>query len=144
MTRATNAAGIALIKSFEGCKLTAYLCPANVWTIGYGHTGPDVKRGLTITQDQADALLRADLRKFETGVARMTTGATDNQFAALVSLAYNVGLGALKSSTLLRIHNAGDAAGAKAQFSRWNKAGGRVLAGLTRRRAAEADLYGRA
>lgn len=140
--RQINKAGLDLIKRWEGCKLTAYLCPAGVLTIGYGSTGPHVKPGMTITQDQADELLRSDLRRFEDFVADRCAPATDNQFSALVSFAFNLGEGNLKSSTLRRLHLEGDYAGAKAQFARWNKAGGRVLKGLTDRRAQEADLYG--
>lgn len=142
--RFINAAGLQLIKEFEGCKLTAYKCPADVWTIGYGSTGPHVKPGMTITQVQADELLRSDLRRFEDGVASLAKVATDNQYSALVSFAFNLGLEALKTSTLLRLHNEGKYADAQTQFARWNKAGGQVLSGLTRRRTAEAVLYGRA
>lgn len=139
--RAINREGLELIKSFEGCKLTSYRCSANVLTIGYGSTGPHVKPGMTITQAQADELLRSDLRRFEDYVAKAAPNATDNQFAAMVSLAFNIGEGALGRSTVLRKHLAGDHAGAAAAFGMWNKAGGRVLPGLTRRRNAEAALY---
>lgn len=140
--RPINKHGLDLIKAFEGCKLTAYLCPAGVWTIGYGSTGPHVRKGLTITQDAAEALLREDLERFERGVSTaISVPLTDNQFAALVSLAFNVGTGAFSGSTLVRKLNANDFAGAADQFARWNKAGGRVLAGLTRRRAAERALF---
>lgn len=142
--RQINAAGFDLIKHFEGCELTAYQDAVGVWTIGWGHTGPEVRAGLTITQSEADQLLDRDLDRFEEAVDRLTRGrATPDQFAAMVSLAFNVGAGdgGLKTSTLLRMHNDGDYEGAAAQFARWNKAGGRVLNGLTRRRAAEAELY---
>lgn len=133
--------GLNLIKSFEGCKLTAYLCPANVWTIGWGRT-TGVKRGQTISQAQADSWLEEGYDAFERKVlASVKVPLTDNQLGALVSFAYNVGIGALKSSTLLRLLNAGDYRAASMQFARWNKAGGRVLRGLTRRRAAEAALF---
>lgn len=136
--------GLALIKRWEGLRLQAYLCPAGVWTIGYGHTGPDVTPGLVITEAYAEALLRQDLRTFEDGVSRLVTAPlTDNQFSALVSLAFNIGLGAFARSTLLRKLNAGDYAGAQAQFHVWNKAGGKVLPGLVNRRAGEAALFGR-
>lgn len=141
MRRAINAAGLALIQHFEGCKLTAYKCPAGIWTIGYGSTGGHVKPGLTITQDQAEGLLRSDLRRFEAAVARLAPGANDNQFSALVSLAFNIGIANFEGSTLLRRHLAGDYEGATAQFARWNKSKGKVLAGLVNRRAAEAKLY---
>lgn len=142
----TNEHGIALIEQFEGRVLKAYPDPAthsDPWTIGYGHTGPDVHPGLVITPQQADALLRADLAKFEVYVSAMLTGRTNsNQFSALVSFAFNVGPANLRSSTLLRMHNAGDFDGAEDQFARWNKAAGKAMAGLTKRRAAEAALYG--
>ncbi|AXE31651.1 muraminidase [Chromobacterium phragmitis] len=138
----TNASGIRLIKQFEGLRLAAYQDMVGVWTIGYGHTGPDVKAGLIITQQQADKLLAADLEKFETGVGQLVAVPLNaNQFAALVSFSYNLGLGNLRSSTLLRLLNQGDFAGAAAQFSRWNRAGGQVVAGLARRRQAEQALF---
>lgn len=139
--RAINKEGLELIKSFEGCKLTAYFCPAKILTIGFGSTGPHVKPGMTITKDQAEELLRSDLRRFEDAVAAAAPKATDNQFSAMVSLAFNIGIGALQRSTVLRRHLAGDHAGAADAFLMWNKAGGKVLAGLTRRREAEAALY---
>jgi len=139
-------AGIDLIHSFESCKLTAYPDPGSVdgkpWTIGWGSTGPGIAKGVVWTQEQADARFAADLGRFEKAVALMAPVTTQNQFDALVSFAYNVGLNALHDSTLLRMHKAGDYAGAKLQFSRWDKNDGRVMTGLTRRRAAEAALYG--
>lgn len=136
--------GLALIKQFEGCRLTAYKDPVGVLTIGYGHTGPDVTPGMTITQDQADELLRKDVARFEKAVAGMAKVATESQFDALVSFAYNLGEEALRRSTLLRKHNEGDYAGAQTEFARWVNAGGKKLNGLVRRRAEEAALYGRA
>lgn len=134
-------AGLDLIKQFEGLYLKAYRCPAGVPTIGYGHTA-GVAMGQTITQQQADDYLRRDVRQFERAVARLVTvPLTQGQFDALVSFAFNIGDGALAQSTLLRLLNAGDYAGAAAQFDRWNKAGGRVLPGLVRRRAAERALF---
>lgn len=105
--RAINDAGLKIVKDFEGCKLTAYICPAGVLTIGYGSTGAHVKPGMTITQAEAEKLLRDDLRRFEDGVANLANLATDNQYSAMVSFAFNVGLEALKTSTLLRMHNEG-------------------------------------
>ncbi|OVE50547.1 lysozyme [Chromobacterium violaceum] len=138
----TNAAGISLIKQFEGVRLAAYQDLVGVWTIGYGHTGPDVKAGMTITQQQADQLLAADLEKFETGVRKaVIVPLNANQFSALVSFSYNLGLGNLRSSTLLRLLNKGDYDGAAAQFPRWNRAGGQAVPGLTRRRKAEQALF---
>ena len=138
-----NEAGLDLIKSFEGCKLNAYKDVIGVVTIGYGHTNPGVlQMGTTWTQDQADARLKQDLTKFEHGVSSyVTVPLTGNQFAALVAFSYNCGLGNLQSSTLLKCVNANDMAGASVQFGRWNKAGGNVIAGLTRRRQAESDLF---
>ncbi|NHQ81610.1 lysozyme [Chromobacterium vaccinii] len=138
----TNAAGISLIKQFEGVRLTAYQDMVGVWTIGYGHTGPEVKAGMTITQQQAEQLLATDLQTFETGVGKaVTVPLSANQFSALVSFSYNLGLGNLRSSTLLRLLNQGDYAGAGAQFPRWNRAGGQEVVGLTRRRQAEQSLF---
>lgn len=134
-------AGLDLIKQFEGLYLNAYRCPAGVPTIGYGHTA-GVAMGQTITQQQADDYLRRDVRQFERAVSRLArVPLTQGQFDALVSFAFNLGEGALAQSTLLRLLNAGDYAGAAAQFDRWNKAGGRVLPGLVRRRAAERALF---
>ena len=142
--RQINADGLALIKQFEGLRLKAYFCPSGILTVGYGSTGKHVKPGMVITADEAEKLLLNDLVRFEQGVALQCPVATDNQFAALVSLSFNVGLEALRTSTLRRMHNEGNYAGAALQFQRWNKGGGRVLAGLTKRRAAEADLYRKA
>src|SRR5690606_6021729 len=137
----TSQRGVDLIKPFEGLKLPAYLCPANVWTIGYGTTR-GVQKGQTITAAEAERLLRADLAVFEAGVSKaVKVPLEQHEFDALVSFAYNVGLGAFQKSTLLRLLNAGDKAGAAKQFDRWNKAGGKVLAGLTRRREAERKLF---
>lgn len=139
--------GIALMHQFEGCKLDAYPDPGSSngdpWTIGWGATGPGISRGVRWTQEQADARFEEDLARFAIGVVRLLGSArtTQPQFDALVSFAYNVGLSALERSTLLRKHKAGDYAGAAAEFGRWNKNDGDVMRGLTRRRAAEADLY---
>lgn len=133
--------GLDLIKRFEGLELTAYRCPAGVWTIGYGHTGIDVKKGMTITEEEAEQLLRVDVRRFEDGVRGIAAKFTQGQFDALVSFAYNLGLGALLSSTLLKKHKAGDYDAAAEQFGRWVYAGGKRLKGLVRRRAEEAALY---
>lgn len=129
------------IRAFEGIKLKAYKCPAGVWTIGYGATGPGITAGLVWTLEQAKDRLAKDVATFAAGVAKIAGDCTQGQFDGLVSFAYNCGLSALKSSTLLRKHLAGDHAGAAREFARWNKAGGKVLAGLTRRRTAEAALY---
>lgn len=150
--RRINSEGLSIIKEFEGLRLEAYLCPANVWTIGWGHTGPEVKRGMKITTARAEELLRVDLQRFEAAVHQLAPIATDNQFSAMVSFAFNVGedidddtiAEGLGDSTLLKKHNAGDYAGAAREFAKWNKAKGQVLAGLTRRRAMEAALYAKA
>ena len=142
MAREVNEAGVRLVQEFEGCRLDAYRCPAGIPTIGYGATGPDIRMGMVWTQEQADARLVEDLARFADGVERLVeVDLSDNQFAAIVSFAFNVGLGALRDSTLLRKLNAGDYLGAADQLPRWNKGGGRVLPGLTRRRAAERDLF---
>jgi lysozyme len=135
--------GIELIRQFEGCKLVGYADAVGIPTVGYGHTGPEVYVGKRISQPEANALLAYDLAKFEKGVTELTTGCVlnQNQFDALVSFSFNVGLAALKRSTLLRKLKAGDSAGAAAQFLSWTKAGGKVLKGLVRRRAAERDLF---
>jgi len=133
--------GIDLIKQFEGCRLKAYLCPAGVWTIGYGHTG-GVNKGDVITEDDADDLLRADLVRFERSVLRLVrVPLSQGQFDALVSFAFNLGGGALQRSTLRQKLNRGDYEGAAEQFMKWTRAGGRVLAGLVRRRQAEYELF---
>ena len=141
MRRQINRAGWDLVRHFEGCKLKAYVCPAGVLTVGFGSTGPHVKPGMVITQEQADELLRSDLRRFEDYVADNCGKTTDNQFAALTAFCFNVGEGALAKSTLRKLHLAGDYAGAAAQFARWNRGGGKILPGLVKRRAAEAALY---
>jgi len=136
-------AGLDLIKSFEGLKLRAYLCPAKVWTIGFGSTGPHVVPGKSINEAQAEELLKHDLDRFEAAVTRLVTvPLTQNQYDALVSFAFNVGISALERSTLLKRVNAKLFDQARAEFAKWNRAGGRPLAGLTRRRAAEAALFG--
>lgn len=136
--------GVALIKNAEGCVLRAYPDPAtggDPWTIGFGHTGPDVHKGLVISYERANELFDQDLTKFAAEVSAMVPVVTDTQFSALVSFAYNLGLGNLRSSTLLRKHNAGDYAGAAKEFGKWVNAGGRKLPGLVKRRDAEAALY---
>jgi lysozyme len=142
----TNEAGISLIKSFEGCRLTAYQCPAKKWTIGYGHTGKvdgkPITKGMCITKEKAITLLKEDLESFEKLVGKLVkVKLSENQFAALVSFTYNIGAGNLKRSTLLKKLNTEDYLGAAAEFIKWNKAGGIVLAGLTRRRKEEQKLF---
>lgn len=141
----TGSQGISLIKQFEGCRLNAYPDPATggaPWTIGYGHTGNDVRPRMVWTQVQADSALISDLAQCERAVSRLVkVNLTQNQFDALVSFVFNVGSGNLQSSTLLRKLNSGDYRGAADEFPRWNKAAGKVMAGLTKRRAAERELF---
>jgi lysozyme len=141
MTRRINQAGLNIVKHYEGCELEAYLCPARVWTIGYGHTH-NVRKGMVWTQTKADRQLEEDLRQFEEGVEEMVKiPISQNAFAALVSLSFNIGLEALRGSTLMRKLNKGELSMASEEFARWNKSGARVLPGLTRRRLAERDLF---
>lgn len=144
MSRRINAAGLALIKEFEGCRLEAYRDAVGIWTIGYGSTGPHVHPNSRITPQEAEALLLSDLERFERAVDEASPQATDNQFAAMVALAFNIGISALLRSTVLREHKAGNHEAAARAFGLWSKAGGKTLAGLVRRRAAESDLYRRA
>lgn len=138
---------INLMHEFEGCRLKAYPDPGSrdgkPWTIGWGSTGPDIGPGTVWTQAQADARFASDVAKFADKVSAALGDAhtTQHQFDAMVSFAYNVGVAAFSSSTLLKKHKAGDYSGAFSEFARWNKNDGKVMAGLTRRRAAEADLY---
>lgn len=165
MRREIDKKGIDLIKSFEGildgdpttANLDPYLCPASVWTIGYGHAiyssgkmlkGKENKKAAYalypggITMKQCELLLAADVLDFCRDVqALLKVPVTQNQFNALVSFSFNVGVSALKNSTLLKKLNVCDYAGAALEFKKWDKAGGRVLAGLTRRRQAEAAMF---
>ena len=148
-----GAAGVALVKRFEGCArrrpdglFAAYPDPGTggePWTIGWGATGPGIGPGTAWTQGQCDARLIVDLARHAAEVTQALGEAptTQTQFDALVSFHYNTG--AIRRATLTRRHRAGDYAGAAREFARWNRAGGRVLAGLVRRRAAEAALYRR-
>jgi lysozyme len=138
----TNEAGLALIRQFEGCRLKAYKCPAGVWTIGYGWTH-GVKPTDQWTQSQAEEMLVKGLDQYENAV-QSAIGAhstTSNQFSALVSICYNIGAGNFVKSSMLRHHKAGDYAKAADAFLLWNKAGGKVLNGLIKRRQAERALY---
>lgn len=134
--------GIDLIKRFEGCRLTAYKCPAGVWTIGYGHT-KGVKEGQRISEAEAERMLAEDLLYYEQMVGVMVTQPLkEHQVDALVSFAYNCGVAALKGSTLLKRVNANPKdIRIREAFMMWNKAGGKVLPGLVKRREAEAELY---
>jgi lysozyme len=140
--RKTNDAGVHLIKSFEGLRLKAYRDSVNVLTIGYGHTGSDVIVGEVITEPEAEGLLRIDLKEAEVGVASaLTRDVTDNQFAACVSLAFNVGVGAFEKSSIARYLNENRPREAAGSFLLYDKAGGKRLEGLTRRRRAERALF---
>lgn len=136
--------GIDLIKQFEGYSSKAYPDPATggaPWTIGYGTT-KGVKPGMIITAEQAEKMLRDDVAKFESGVSSLVTApTTQGQFDAMVSLAYNIGLGNFGKSTLLKKHNARCYTCAADQFRVWNRANGKVMNGLTKRRAAEREVY---
>jgi lysozyme len=144
----TNQAGLNIIKEFEGLRLKSYKCPANEWTIGYGHTSmagpPAVKPRMSITKAEAEAILKRDIIKYENGVKdAIKVDLTPNQFSACVSLCYNIGVGAFKKSSVARFCNTRQWQKAADAFMLWNKAGGKVLPGLTRRRAAEAALFSR-
>lgn len=137
----TSQRGLSLIKSFEGLRLLAYRDAIGVWTIGYGATR-GVKPGMSVTKEQAERMLLNDVQRFEPEVERLVkVPLAGNQWDALVSFTYNLGAANLESSTLLRLLNRGDYAGAAEQFPRWNKAGGKVLPGLVRRREAERVLF---
>ena len=132
---------IDMVKHFEGFEDTAYLCPANVWTIGYGRT-KNVKEGDKITEPQAERDLQEELQEFGAQVLGVVdVSLLQNEFDALTSWTYNLGVGNLSSSTLLKKLNAGDKDSVPSEMLRWNKAAGKVLAGLTARRQAEADLW---
>lgn len=137
----TSQRGLSLIKSFEGLRLQAYQDSVGVWTIGYGATR-GVKAGMSITKEQAERMLLNDVQWFEPEVQRLVAVPLNkDQWDALICFTYNLGAANLESSTLLRLLNAGDYAGAAEQFPRWNKAGGKILPGLVRRRAAERELF---
>ncbi len=151
--------GIDLIKAFEGCHNQPYLCPAKLWTVGYGHVLYPEQARLKADErpsyplktehnrvwdaDEIDALLETDLLKFKAGVLRLCPAAADSEshLAALVSFSFNVGLGNLQASTLRMKYNRGDFEGAADEFLKWRKSNGVVLAGLERRRKAERYLF---
>lgn len=137
----TSQVGIDAIKDFEGVRLKAYDDGVGVWTIGVGHTA-GVKRGDVITMAQVDEFLRSDLKDAEDAVNNsVKVPLTQGQFDSLVSFVFNLGAGAFRGSTLLKKLNAGDYVGAGDEFLKWNKAGGRVMAGLVKRRAAERTMF---
>jgi lysozyme len=136
----------ALLKKFEGCKLKAYKCPSDKWTIGYGHTSaagePLVKEGMTITQDEAEAIFKRDIVKYENGVNDLVkVKLTQHQFDVLADFAYNAGVPQLKTSTLLKKINAGNFDAVPAELMKWTKGGGKEIPGLVRRRRAEAEWW---
>src|SRR5579885_2922272 len=135
--------GLNLIKKSEGLRLTAYQDQGGVWTIGYGHTGHDVHEGATITEAQAEDLLYRDVQSAQLWVNHLVkVPLTQVQFDALVDFAFNLGLEALKHSTLLRVLNKGNYQAAKAEFLKWDHIAGAVSEGLLKRREAEAQLWG--
>ena len=135
-------AGVDAIKAFEGLRLDAYKCPAGIPTIGYGSTGSHVSMGMSITEEYAEVLLREDIERFERCVNEyVTVELTQHMFDALVSFAFNLGCGALKRSTLLKRVNVNRKEDAANEFLRWDNAGGRKLAGLTRRRNEEREMF---
>lgn len=137
-----NEAGLDIIKRYEGLRLTAYKCPAGVWTIGYGSTGPHVFEGLKITEAQADDLLRRDVARAEEAVTRLlSVPINQNQFSALVSLVFNIGAGNFRGSTLRVLVNRKAFDLAAKEFPRWNRANGQIMAGLTKRRQEEQALF---
>lgn len=142
-----NSAGINLMHEFEGCELDAYLCPANIPTIGYGNTyyedGRPVRMGDKITQERADQLFNMIAEDFAKRVRTLLKKVlNENQFSALVSFAYNCGIANLNKSTLLKKVNINPADPTiYSEFLKWDKANGKPLAGLTRRREQEAKLY---
>lgn len=139
--RVISQEGLSLIKKFEGCELKAYLCSADVLTIGYGHTAT-VHETMEITQEVAEELLSQDIEKFETYVNELVEVPLEQcEFDALVAWTFNLGPTNLKSSTMLRVLNEGKKSEVPAQMKRWNKAGGNVLQGLIRRREAESLLF---
>lgn len=144
MTYTSSTQLIQALKQFEGCRLKAYkpVPTEKYWTIGFGHYGPEIKQGQVISENDAIALLRGDLKKFEDYVNGLNVCKTQGQFDALVDFAYNCGIGNLSKSTLLKyIKEKKSTANIQAQFMLWNKAGGKVLAGLTKRRQWEAQRW---
>ena len=130
-----------MIKTFEGCRLVPYLCPAGVWTCGWGSTGADVMPGVKWSQEYADQRMKSDALFFAKGTLKLCPSLRGNQLCAVADFAYNLGLGRLKASTLRKRVNADDADGVVAEFGKWTKGGGKVLPGLVRRCAARVALY---
>lgn len=142
MGQKINQKGIELIEYFEGNKLTAYVCPAGKLTIGIGHTGKDVFKGMTITKEQSYELFRKDIARFETQLNSLNLSINDNQFSALVSFIYNLGFGSLqKSNLLLKVKANPNDDRIKGEFNKWVFSNGKKLPGLMLRRQKEAELY---
>lgn len=142
MTMLYSKDGMRLTESFESCRLEAYQDLRGIWTIGWGHTGPEVVDGLVWTQEQADAQLLLDVQNAVDHVNRLVSvPLSQEEFDSLVDFVYNAGGGAFKDSTMLRKLNAGDYAGAANEFDRWDHADGTVVSGLLRRREAETNLF---
>ena len=135
-------AAAKIISDFEGEKLLAYKCPAGIWTIGFGHTGPDVNPNMRITSSDAVRLLYDDMLEADKAIDELVeVPLRENPRAALISFIFNVGRNAFRTSTLLKLINAGNFPAASGQFARWNKAGGVVLPGLVKRRHHEKILF---
>ncbi len=132
---------IPLIRIFEGLRLKAYLCPAGVWTIGYGSTGPDIYKGLVWTKAQAETRMLSDAEKYLSAARKLCPHLSGARLAAVADFAYNLGAARLAGSTLRRKVNAGDIEGAAREFPRWVFAGGIKLSGLILRRDAERNLF---
>lgn len=135
-------AGLDSIKKHEGLRLRAYRDAVGIWTIGYGHTGPEVQPGMEITEGEAESILREDVMQAEACIEEhVTVDLTQGQFDALCSFIFNLGCGAFERSTLLRLLNEGDYSGAAQQFGRWVNAGGKPLPGLVKRRGDELAMF---
>ena len=144
-TRKITQDGLDFIQDVEGCKLYAYLDTGGVWTIGVGHTGPEVVKGLTCSMEQALQWLKEDSEEAQEGIRRLVKGLlTQNQFNALVSFVFNVGVSAFSKSTMLKFINKGDFDGAAKEFTKWNKDNGKEILGLTKRRILEQSVFEKA
>jgi len=130
----------ALIRRFEGLRLKAYLCPAGVWTVGYGSTGPDVKPGVTWTKEQAEVRMQQDAEYFVSATHKLCPSQSGDNLSALADFAYNLGATRLAGSTLRRKINAGNVEGARVELRKWVRGGGRILPGLVLRRNTEASM----
>lgn len=141
-TRTITQEGLDFIQDVEGCKLYAYLDTGGVWTIGVGHTGPEVVKGLTCTMEQAMQWLKEDSEEAQEAIRQSVEGLlTQNQFNALVSFVFNVGVDAFKKSTMLKLINKGNFDGASKEFTKWNKDNGKEILGLTKRRLLEQAIF---